>query len=82
MLGLDAGASVAVLRVGEGLMLIPEQNRFRILGESIASVFEWRQLTSAVLLDMLPEVRQPVLARFAENPCLSLFIGGPFCFAA
>jgi AbrB family looped-hinge helix DNA binding protein len=36
-LGLEAGASVAVLRVGEGLMLIPEHNRFRILCESIAS---------------------------------------------
>ena len=44
-LGLGAGSSVAVLRVGEGLMLIPEQNRFRILCESIASVFERRQLT-------------------------------------
>ena len=36
-LGLATGAPVAVLRIGEGLMLIPEQNRFRILCESIAS---------------------------------------------
>ena len=62
-LGLDAGASVAVLRVGEGLMLIPEQNRFRILCESIASVFERRQLAPTDLLDTLPEARQRVFAR-------------------
>ena len=62
-LGLEAGASVAVLRVGEGLMLIPEHNRFRIICESIASVFERRQLTPTDLLDTLPEARQRVFAR-------------------
>jgi len=44
-LGLDTGAPVAVLRIGEGLILIPEHNRFRILCESIASVLDRRQLT-------------------------------------
>lgn len=62
-LGLDAGASFAVLRVGEGLMLIPRQNSFRILCESIASVLERRQLTPTDLLDSLPEVRQRLFAR-------------------
>src|ERR1039457_3577369 len=62
-LGLDAGASVAVLRVGEGLMLIPEQNRFRLLCESITSVFERRQLLPADLQDTLPEARERVFAR-------------------
>ena len=62
-LGLDAGASVAVLRVGEGLMLIPEQNRLRILCESIASVLERRHLTPGDLLDTLPGARQRVFAR-------------------
>src|ERR1035438_4483779 len=62
-LGLDAGASLAVLRVGDGLMLIPEQNRFRILCESIASVLERRNLTPADLLDTLPAARQRVFAR-------------------
>ena len=38
-LGLATGAPVAVLRIGEGLMLIPEQNRFRILCESIPGGF-------------------------------------------
>ena len=62
-LGLDAGAPVAVLRVGEALMLIPEQNRFRLLCESITSVFERRQLTPADLLDTLPEARERIFAR-------------------
>ena len=62
-LGLDAGASVAVLRIGEGLMLIPVQNRFRSLCDSIASVFERRQLTPTALLATLPEARQRVFAR-------------------
>ena len=62
-LGLDTGAPVAVLRIGEALMLIPEQNRFRLLCESIASVIERRQLTPADLLDTLPEARERVFAR-------------------
>ena len=62
-LGLATGAPVAVLRVGEGLMLIPEQNRFRILCESIASVLEHRQLSPADLLETLPEARQRVFVR-------------------
>jgi AbrB family looped-hinge helix DNA binding protein len=62
-LGLNAGAPVAVLRIGEGLMLIPEQNRFRILCDSIASVLEHRRLSPADLLDTLPEARQRVFFR-------------------
>jgi len=62
-LGLGAGDPVAVLRVGEALLLIPQQNRFRLLCESITSVFERRQLASADLLDTLPEARERVFAR-------------------
>src|SRR5580692_10129812 len=62
-LGLDTGAPVAVLRIGEGLILIPEQNRFRILCDSIASALESRSLSPADLLDTLPEARQRVFAR-------------------
>ncbi|MGD1070946.1 MAG: AbrB/MazE/SpoVT family DNA-binding domain-containing protein [Bryobacteraceae bacterium] len=62
-LGLNSGAPVAVLRIGEGLMLIPEQNRFRHLCDAIASVFEERQITPASLLETLPEARERVFAR-------------------
>jgi AbrB family looped-hinge helix DNA binding protein len=62
-LGLDTGAPVAVLRVGDALMLIPEQNRFRLLCESITSAFERRQLSAADLLDTLPAARERVFGR-------------------
>jgi AbrB family looped-hinge helix DNA binding protein len=62
-LGLDTGAPIAVLRIGEGLMLIPEQNRFRILCESIASVLERRQLAPADLIETLPAARRRVFSR-------------------
>jgi AbrB family looped-hinge helix DNA binding protein len=64
-LGLESGASVAVLRIGAGLMLIPEQNRFRLLCEAIASAFEERQITPANLLETLPQARERVFARHA-----------------
>jgi AbrB family looped-hinge helix DNA binding protein len=62
-MGLEAGAPVAVLRIGEGLILIPEQNRFRLLCESIASVLQQRRIKPADLLGTLPEARQRVFAK-------------------
>src|SRR5258708_33720740 len=62
-LGLKTGAPVAVLRIGEGLMLIPEQNRFRLLCDSIASVLDHQRLSPEDLLDTLPEARQRVFVR-------------------
>src|SRR5437879_5435513 len=59
-LGLNTGSPVAVLRIGAGLMLIPEQNRFRLLCDSIASVLERRRLSAPDLLDTLPEARQRI----------------------
>jgi AbrB family looped-hinge helix DNA binding protein len=62
-LGLGSGAPIAVLRIGEGLMLIPEQTRFRLLCEAIASVFEERRIAPADLLDTLPQSRERLFAR-------------------
>jgi len=62
-LGLGTGAPVAVLRVGEALILVPEQDRFRTLCESITSVFERQQVSPADLLDTLPSARARVFAR-------------------
>src|ERR1700691_6540515 len=61
--GLEAGAPVAVLRIGGGLMLIPEQARFQALCESIASVLERRKLTASDLVDSLPAAGRRVFAR-------------------
>jgi AbrB family looped-hinge helix DNA binding protein len=62
-LGLGTGAPVAVLRVGEALILVPEQDRFRALCESITSVFERRQVNPTDLMDTLPAARGRVFAR-------------------
>lgn len=62
-LGLETGAPIAVLRLGEGLILVPEQNRFRLLCESITAALERYQLTATDLLDTLPEARERVFAR-------------------
>ncbi len=62
-LGLETGAPLAVLRVGEGLILIPEQNRFRELCDSIASAFEERHVSPADLVKSLPEARRRVFFR-------------------
>ncbi len=61
--GLETGAPVAVLKIGAGLMLIPEQTRFQALCESISSVLESRNITPKDLIDSLPEARQRVYAR-------------------
>lgn len=62
-LGLETGAPIAVLRIGESLMLIPEQKRFRLLCESIGSVLSALQVAEADLLESLPEARKRVYAR-------------------
>lgn len=62
-LGLDSGAPVAVLRIGKGLMLIPDQSRLQLLCESVAAVFEARQITTECLLDSLPVARERIYTR-------------------
>jgi AbrB family looped-hinge helix DNA binding protein len=62
-LRLETGASVAVLRLGAGLLLIPEQARFRQLCDRIADVFASHGLTEMDLLTTLPEARQRVFAK-------------------
>src|ERR1700690_2946247 len=62
-LGLSSGAPVSVLRIGEGLMLIPEQSRFRLLCDAVALVFEERQITPGNWRDLLRGARERVFPR-------------------
>ncbi len=62
-LGLETGAPVAVVRVGDGLVLIPEQPRFHRLCDSISKALESRGKTLADLEASLPETRDRVFAR-------------------
>jgi AbrB family looped-hinge helix DNA binding protein len=68
-LGLGAGAPFAVLRLGDGLILLPEQQRFEQLCEQVSSRLTVEGLTSDDLLATLPEARNRVYARrYGKKP--------------
>ena len=62
-LGLGNGAPFAVLRLGDGLILLPEQQRFEQLCEQVSSSLTAAGLKSADLLATLPEARKRVYER-------------------
>jgi bifunctional DNA-binding transcriptional regulator/antitoxin component of YhaV-PrlF toxin-antitoxin module len=62
-LKLETGAPMTVLRIGDGLMLIPEQRRFDELCDSIAIRLENAGVTEAALQATLPEVREELARR-------------------
>lgn len=62
-LGLGTGAPFAVLRLGDGLILLPEQQRFEQLCERIGSKLTAAGEKSADLTSTLPTVRKQVYAR-------------------
>ena len=59
-LGLGAGSPFAVLRLGDGLVLLPEEQRFERLCEEISSVLTRAGLTTEAILATLPEARKRV----------------------
>jgi AbrB family looped-hinge helix DNA binding protein len=62
-LGLEAGAPFSVLRVGDGLILLPEQQRFEHLCQRIGSALTGAGVTPSAILASLPQARQRVFAR-------------------
>jgi AbrB family looped-hinge helix DNA binding protein len=62
-LGLEAGAPFAVLRLGDGLILLPEQQRFDQLCQEISASLTAGGVTAEAVLETLPETRQRVYAR-------------------
>ena len=62
-LGLGTGAPFAVLRLGDGLILVPEQQRFERLCQEISSILTNAGVTREDLLATLPEVRDRLYAR-------------------
>ena len=60
---LGTGAPITVLQVGSGLLLIPEDTRFRALCDQIATTFSRHGKQAQELLETLPEARQRVFAR-------------------
>ena len=62
-LALDTGAPIAVLKIGPGLMLIPEHTRFLRLCDRIADTFSRHEIQTEDILETLPETRERVVAR-------------------
>jgi AbrB family looped-hinge helix DNA binding protein len=62
-LKLETGAPLTVLRIGDGLILVPEQKRFEQLCDSIAARLENAGITEAALQATLPEVREQLMRR-------------------
>ena len=62
-LGLEPGAPFAVLRLGDGLILLPEQQRFDALCTSISASLTAGGVSAEAVLATLPATRQRVYAR-------------------
>lgn len=62
-LGLGIGAPFAVLRLGDGLILLPEQRRFDQLCERVSSSLTAAGLTTEDVLATIPEARNRVYTR-------------------
>jgi AbrB family looped-hinge helix DNA binding protein len=62
-LGLGTGAPFAVLRLGDGLVLLPEQQRFEQLCEKIGASLTASGLTSEEILATIPVVRSRLYRR-------------------
>ena len=62
-LGLGIGSPFAVLRLGDGLVLLPEQHRFDRLCEQVRVALTGAGLTPEAILSTLPNARKRVFAR-------------------
>ena len=61
-LDLHPGSPIAVVQVGNALLLIPEQARFRDLCDRVARAFSSRGMTADDVVSTLPEARERVYA--------------------
>jgi AbrB family looped-hinge helix DNA binding protein len=61
-LGLETGAPLAVLRLGNGLILFPENRRFEELCQRVGAAFGAADVTENELLSGLPDARERVYA--------------------
>ena len=66
-LGLGTGAPFAVLRLGDGLILLPEQQRFEHLCQRISSAITTAGITPAGVFESLPLARKRVFERRYPN---------------
>src|SRR5258708_17070194 len=62
-LGLGMGAPFAVLRLGDGLILLPEQKRFEHFCEQVSSGLTLAGISREALLETLPQARNRAFNR-------------------
>jgi len=62
-LGLGRGAPFAILRLGDGLILLPEQRRFKQLCARMTAAITRAGAKPETLLARLPKARKRVFAR-------------------
>jgi AbrB family looped-hinge helix DNA binding protein len=62
-LGLQTGAPLAVLRIGNGLIFLPQQQQFEELCEKLRVALTAAGIRETDLLATLPEVRKRIYAR-------------------
>ena len=62
-LGLQTGAPFTVLRLGDGLILLPEQRRFEMLCDRVGATLSAAGVSDKELLATLPAARSSVYAR-------------------
>jgi len=62
-LGLETGAPFAVLRLGDGLILLPEQRRFDALCERISTTLTAAGVTPEAVVATLPQTRERLFER-------------------
>jgi AbrB family looped-hinge helix DNA binding protein len=71
-LGLGNGSPFAVLRLGDGLILLPEQRRFEQLCQQVSSSLTAAGVTSCDRLATLPDARNRVYERrYGKKPSAS-----------
>lgn len=62
-LGLDSGAPFVVLRMGDALLLLPQQQQFERLCQKISENLTGAGITEKIALAGLPEARKRIVAR-------------------
>ena len=62
-LGLGTGAPLVVLRLGDGLILMPQQERFERLCSEISSALTANGIPPKTVLATLPKARQRIFER-------------------